>query len=213
MQSTQQYENDKIRQIGWGTWQGITLTDDVDGNYFGNHIINTKLGYKVNQTPCQWEGVNKQGLVIYCWQKEAARGETWEEGTETVRGSISQNWGCSGSLLKSPSSPDHHSVKQDSNRCCSGQFLTVRGNLGAFPNASVGTNILAEQLSLACTTLAPKGEEVAVIKGCIFQNRKQKKVAPRGRGWLGFEQLPSNFLLVKTATWPTETKTSASVAS
>jgi len=85
--------------------------------------------------------------------------------------------------------------------------------LGSFPQCQHETSMLAEQLSRACTTLGPKGVEVAVIKGCIFQNGKQKKVAPRGRGWLSFEQLLSHFLLVKTATWPTETKTSASVAS
>lgn len=74
-------------------------------------------------------------------------------------------------------------------------------------------DVLAEQLSHACTAPVPEGEEGAVIKGRIFRNEKQKKVAPRGRGQLGFEQLPSHFLPVKTAAWPTEIKTSASVAS
>lgn len=82
--------------------------------------------------------------------------------------------------MKSPP-PDHHGVKQGSNRAVA---LTNSGQPGgtAFPNASVRTDILAEQLSHACTTLVPKGEEVAVIKGRIFQNEKQKKVPPRGRG-------------------------------
>lgn len=34
--------------------------------------------------------------------------------------------------------------------------------------------------------------------------------APRGSGWLGFEQLPDHFLLVPTGTWPAETGASAS---
>lgn len=55
------------------------------------------------------------------------------------------------------------------------------------------TDILAEQVSHACTTLGPNGEEVAAIKGHIFQNRKQKKVGPRGRDSLGFEAALKQF--------------------
>lgn len=42
-------------------------------------IINIKLWYKVNKTPCQWEGVNKQGLVTLLIEGSCSRGNLGKE--------------------------------------------------------------------------------------------------------------------------------------